>query len=172
MINNPLISNIVDDFDIDRESFYECLAQACRKLYGVLEVESFNESEISTFVIGGDGFLAKKTIQLTKSGMTRIVKETMKQIESIRNEDKRVLEMFSYKSVISLLEADLLTISKSPVLFRVISTRALSDKEKRTNIGINVFVIVRSSRYLNAAELRYFSQKSLTLMKGVVFVLD
>jgi len=37
---------------------------------------------------------------------------------------------------------------------------------------INIFVIVRSSRYLNAAELRYFSQKSLTLKKGVMFVLD
>lgn len=172
MVNNPLISKIVDDFDIDRESFYECLAQACRKLYGVLEVESFNENEISTFVVGGDGFLAKKMIRLTKSGMTRVVKETVKQIEIVRNEDKRVLEMLSYKSVISLLEADLFTITKSPVKFRVISSRALNDKEKKTNMEINIFVIVRSSRYLNAAELRYFSQKSLTLKKGVMFVLD
>jgi hypothetical protein len=172
LVDNPLIGKIVDDFDIDRETFYECLVQACRILYGILEIENFSVDEINSFVINSDGHLVKKIIRITKSGMTRIVKETVRQIEFIKNEDKSVLQMLSYKAVLTLLESDLFTISKSKVTMRVISLRLLSDKEKKSHPGINLFVIIRSSRYLNDAELRYFSQKSCTLKKGVIFVLD
>lgn len=172
MINNPIIATIASEYDIDIETFYECIAHACRKLYGVIEVDRVGDSEIHAFAIGRNGFLIKKTINITKSGMQRIIRETISIIESIKNESKKDLEMFSFKSVIALLETDLFTISKSAVSFKIISQRYLNEKEKKVNPEIGIFVIVRASRYLNAPEKRYFQEKSTNLKKGVRFVLD
>lgn len=172
MIDNPLMTAIASEYDLDVETFYECIAHACRKLYGVLEIDQFYEDKISVFTVGQNGFLTKKTINITKSGMQRIIRETIHLIESIKNENKKNLEMFSYKSVLSLLETDLFTISKSKITFRIISQRPLNDKEKKANPDIEFFIVVRASRYLNAPEKRYFHEKSSSLKKGVKFVLD
>lgn len=172
LIDNPAITSIASEYDLDIETFYECLAHACRKLYGVLEIDRFEDDKIMAFSVGHNGFLIEKTINITKSGMQRIIRETILLIESIKNEKKKNLEMFSYKSVLSLLETDLFTISKSKVSFKIISQRSLNEKEKKSNPGVDLFIVVRANRYLNAPEKRYFQEKSSSLKKGVKFVLD
>jgi hypothetical protein len=171
LINNKLIDNIVKEYDIDFEVLYECIAHACRKLYGVIEILTVEEKSIEGFIVNKDGWIEKKEIKITNNGMVKIVKETIKEIGVVTREDIKVLENMSYKSVLNLLEKDIETISKSPIKLRVLSTRSLSDKEIKSHNGAKLFVIVRASRFLNPSEKRYFKLKSESLKKGVVFVL-
>ena len=172
MINNFFTEAIRQEYSIDNELLIECVASACRALYNIIEIVNISEHSIDAFDLTKEGLLKKKIIKITKMGRQRIVKETIKEIDKATTENKNILEMLSYTSVINLLEADIYSISRAPIKFKVISTRSLSQKEIEANTGINIYVIVRPSRYLNKAEARYFRLKAAQLKQGVMFVLD
>lgn len=172
MIQNPAISSLAAEYEISLEVFYECAANACRKIYGILEVDSIGTESIRAFIIGENGKLARKNIKLTKAGMLRVAKGILHEIDHFIQADRKRLEMNSYRAALDLLEADILTISKMEVNFRVISTRQASSKERTKDSSVLLFVIVRASRFLSPAELNYFKMKSASLKKGIRFALD
>lgn len=172
MVNNFFTESISQEYSIDNELLIECIASACRTLYGIIEIVNICEDSIDAYDLTKEGLLKKKIIKISQLGRQRIVKETIKEITKATMEDKSVLEMLSYSSVIDLLEADIFSISRVAVKFKVISSRPLSQKEIASNPEIKIFVVVRASRYLNKAESRYFRLKAAQLKQGVKFVLD
>jgi hypothetical protein len=172
LIKNKQILKIIGEYDIDYESLCECVATACRKLYGVLEVDAIQDGEIFAFTIGQDKKLMQKRLKLTKSGMTKVIKESIKEIEAIQMGEDYVSKMLSYKTMLSLLEADILSISKKPVKFKILSTRKLYKQEQEKHPNLNLIIVVRADRFLEPGELRFFTTKSSLLKNGVLFVLD
>lgn len=163
---------IASEYDIDPSTLFECVAQACRQTYGVLEIDKFQGADLLCFALDKGGRIRRKTINVTESGMKRIVKSTIAEIESRRSLDKAKLTMMSYSNVMRILENDIAAISGEAVTLKVISTRVLSEKEKLKFKGVKQFVVVRASRKLYPAEVKYFKEKSSLLKKGVAFVLD
>ena len=171
MIFNPHVEQIAKEYNLDMETLHECIANSCRKTFGLLEVREIREVCINAYSLGEDGKIHQKEINITKAGMKRLIKGIALEIESITLEDKKVLEMLSYKSVLTHLEKDIESISKSKVSLRVIGVRMLTDKEKKKNTSVDIFVIVRADRYLTPAENKYFSLKSTALKQRTSFVL-
>lgn len=170
-MNSAKLELLAKEYELDMEILFECLAQACRTLYGVVEIDSFHETKFFAFELDVENKIVQKEMRLTKEGIKRIIKETSRNIMKIKAEEEKASRTVSYTNAINLLAFDISSISKEEVFLKTISVREMNEKEK-TKYKANYYAVVRASRYLVDAEKEYFYERTKNLKKGVIFVLD
>lgn len=170
-MNAAKLEILAKEYELDMETLFECLAQACRTLYGVVEIDSFLETKFLAFELDAQNKIIQKEMRLTKEGIKRIIKETSKNIMNIKIEEEKASRIVSYTNAINLLASDISSISKEEVSLKTISVREMNEKEK-TKYRASYYAVVRASRYLVDAERQYFYERTKNLKKGVIFVLD
>lgn len=164
------LMQLANEYEVDYETLFECFAHACRTLYGVVEIDKYENDEIVAFDIDINKTLKIKKIRVTRVGMKRIIKETTRNIHEFKNSEGDIPKPLTFNTAINALAQDITKMTKEEVLMRVISVRELSEKEKH-KYKLQYFAIVRANRFLSESEKKYFIERTKNLKKGVSFVL-
>lgn len=162
---------LANEYGIDYEVLIECLAQACRKLYGILEIDEFKDGYLIAYEINNQKRIVQKQIRLTNAGMTKIIKETARNVDEVKSGQDNTPKLLIFSESIRAIALDIARGSKTETKLDIISVREMSEKEK-VKFRAQYYVVVRANRYLSADEKNYFMGRTKNLKQGVIFVLD